>query len=204
MALNERVHSAKGECALYTPSFLVILFSENQGGQKLWALQYLPTYCCFSCLALYFGDAADLDHELRERKPLNLHYGASDGGEPGKDLPPNIYRCSKGRLHVGYEQVLFDQVLHRCPVLRKYFLDVGVCLTHLNFHVPNTEDVALVVMAYLSGEVDGVACFHRLRVAVLFFPRHTQALGFFAEILAIQSATSFLRFPWRVAHAWTI
>src|SRR5919112_3516943 len=30
MALNGRVHSAKGECALYLPSFLVIQFSETQ------------------------------------------------------------------------------------------------------------------------------------------------------------------------------
>src|SRR5215208_5776632 len=30
MAHNGRVHSAKGECALYSPSFLVIQFSETQ------------------------------------------------------------------------------------------------------------------------------------------------------------------------------
>src|ERR687894_316597 len=109
-------------------------------------------------------------------------------GNPEKTSRLNLDPCSKSRLHIGYEKVLLDQVVHRCPVLPKHFLDVCVCLTHLNLHVANTEDVALIVMAYLSGGVNGISSFHRLRVAVLFFPRHTKALGFFAEISAIHCA----------------
>jgi hypothetical protein len=39
-------------------------------------------------------------------------------------------------------------------------------LPQLNFHIPGTDDIALVVMAYLSRDMDGIPDLYRLGVSI--------------------------------------
>jgi hypothetical protein len=54
-------------------------------------------------------------------------------------------------------------------------------LAHLRLHVFQADDVALVVMAHLAGEIDGVGDFDRLRLSVFFLPHHPKTFRLFAD-----------------------
>jgi len=47
----------------------------------------------------------------------------------------------------------------------------------LHLHISQTNDIALIVMAHLPRDIDGVVDFDRLRVTVLFLPGHTKGFG---------------------------
>jgi hypothetical protein len=97
-----------------------------------------------------------------------LHNGASQHRIARKDLLSAFNPCSKYCIHVCHEEHLIYDIVHSCAILCEHHLDVLVGLAHLHLHISPTYDIALVVMAYLPGDVDGVVNFDRLRVTILF------------------------------------
>jgi hypothetical protein len=78
--------------------------------------------------------------------------------------------CSEGCIHICHKQQLIYDVIHRCAVLCQHLLDVCVGLAHLRLHISPTNYIALIVMAHLPGDIDGIVNFGRLTITILFLP----------------------------------
>jgi len=74
-----------------------------------------------------------------------------------------------------------NSVVYRRTALCEQFLYVCVGSTHLHLHISQTDDVALIVMAHLSGYIDSIVNFDRLRVTIFFLPWHSKGLFLFVD-----------------------
>ena len=89
--------------------------------------------------------------------------------------------CSEGCIHICHKQQLIYDVIHRCAVLCQHLLDVCVGLAHLRLHISPTNYIALIVMAHLPGDIDGIVNFDRLTITILFLPGDTKGLSLFTD-----------------------
>ena len=87
----------------------------------------------------------------------------------------------EGGFDVGDEEHFVHDVAHGSAILGEHLAHVVVGLPHLRAHVTRRDDVAFVVVAHLSGDVDGVSHFHALGIAIIAFPGHAETFRFLGD-----------------------